>query len=394
MFMETRFGEDFSGVRVHTDAHAAQSSRQLDAVAYTIGRKIFFAAGQYRPQTRVGQRLLAHELTHVVQQKRLRARLDARSEVSAPGDATEREAEAVAEWVVRNHRPVSIRAVTAGSTALIQRQATCLSGAVCTAILGSAEEFGSSEASAERSGRARRGSMMSARAGAHGHGGRARQLELFLNAQSPGLLANIHGIFIDQDLSPRTRALTMDCASFVPPITGAVRPCVFVHGSFNQEALAFNTGRAATIRGSPREEWRLSTLTLLTHEIQHVAFETAARPAPAGVTCTRATVEAELSELNARMSEFPILFRAIPSAAGPADPARRRLADWFTEAITNRRESIRGILTALRCKCSCPDVDAYVRDTFNFVSAAWTTAERDAFNHELRETRWGLTWPL
>ena len=67
-FMENRFGEDFSGVRVHTNEHAAKTAQQLNAVAYTIGRDIFFSAGQYQPQTQEGKRLLAHELTHVVQQ--------------------------------------------------------------------------------------------------------------------------------------------------------------------------------------------------------------------------------------------------------------------------------------------------------------------------------------
>jgi len=66
--METRFGHDFSQVRVHTDATAGASARQVGAQAYTVGQHIVFAAGQYTPGTQVGQRLLAHELTHVVQQ--------------------------------------------------------------------------------------------------------------------------------------------------------------------------------------------------------------------------------------------------------------------------------------------------------------------------------------
>lgn len=67
-FMEPRFGHDFSQVKVHTDAKAAESARTVNALAYTVGRDIIFAARQYEPLTREGQRLLAHELTHVVQQ--------------------------------------------------------------------------------------------------------------------------------------------------------------------------------------------------------------------------------------------------------------------------------------------------------------------------------------
>jgi hypothetical protein len=67
-FFAARFGHDFSHVRVHTDAQAAASARSVSALAYTVGSHVVFGAGQYTPGTRAGQRLLAHELTHVVQQ--------------------------------------------------------------------------------------------------------------------------------------------------------------------------------------------------------------------------------------------------------------------------------------------------------------------------------------
>jgi hypothetical protein len=66
--MQQRFGHDFSGVRVHTDERAAQSTRAVNATAYTVGRNIVFGAGWYRPATESGLHLLAHELAHVVQQ--------------------------------------------------------------------------------------------------------------------------------------------------------------------------------------------------------------------------------------------------------------------------------------------------------------------------------------
>lgn len=67
-FMESRFGQDFGQVRVHTDAKAAASARTVNALAYTIGRDVVFNANRYAPESPAGQRLLAHELTHVVQQ--------------------------------------------------------------------------------------------------------------------------------------------------------------------------------------------------------------------------------------------------------------------------------------------------------------------------------------
>jgi hypothetical protein len=67
-FMETRFGRQFGHVQVHTDGESAQSARDIQARAYTSGNHIVFADGQYQPHTEGGRHLLAHELTHVVQQ--------------------------------------------------------------------------------------------------------------------------------------------------------------------------------------------------------------------------------------------------------------------------------------------------------------------------------------
>jgi Domain of unknown function (DUF4157) len=66
--MEARFGHDFGQVRIHTDAQAAASASAVNALAYTVGRDVVFAAGQYAPASTAGQALVAHELTHVVQQ--------------------------------------------------------------------------------------------------------------------------------------------------------------------------------------------------------------------------------------------------------------------------------------------------------------------------------------
>jgi hypothetical protein len=68
--MEPRFGHDFSRVRVHADSRAAAAARKENAEAYTFGQHVVFGAGKYKPHTPDGQRLLAHELTHVVQQTR------------------------------------------------------------------------------------------------------------------------------------------------------------------------------------------------------------------------------------------------------------------------------------------------------------------------------------
>jgi len=69
-FMEARFGQDFSGVRVHRDTKAAQSAKAVHARAYAVGRDVVFASNQFSPASPEGRRLLAHELAHTVQQRK------------------------------------------------------------------------------------------------------------------------------------------------------------------------------------------------------------------------------------------------------------------------------------------------------------------------------------
>ncbi len=67
-FMESRFGADFSNVKIHTSDAAVQMSRELNAQAFTVGSDIYFNSGKYNPSSESGKHLLAHELTHTVQQ--------------------------------------------------------------------------------------------------------------------------------------------------------------------------------------------------------------------------------------------------------------------------------------------------------------------------------------
>lgn len=117
--METAFGADFGGVRVHTGAEAGTLSRSLGARAFTTGRDVFFAQGEYRPGTEGGDRLIAHELAHVVQQG---GRAGAGPlTVGAPGDAHEREADAAAHAVTSGARAGVEGAASGGA---VQRDLT------------------------------------------------------------------------------------------------------------------------------------------------------------------------------------------------------------------------------------------------------------------------------
>jgi hypothetical protein len=104
--MESSFGSDFAGVRIHTDALAAESATAIRAQAYTSGEDIVFAEGRYAPGTLEGQRLLAHELTHVVQQGpgpvAGTPTADGSLSISDPEDAFEKAADAQADQVVQS----------------------------------------------------------------------------------------------------------------------------------------------------------------------------------------------------------------------------------------------------------------------------------------------------
>jgi hypothetical protein len=87
-YFERRLGRDFSDVRIHADDRAAESARAINAYAYTSGRHVVFAAGQYATHSERGRRLLAHELTHVIQQRSHTGSPG----IAAPDDAAEVEA--------------------------------------------------------------------------------------------------------------------------------------------------------------------------------------------------------------------------------------------------------------------------------------------------------------
>jgi hypothetical protein len=116
--MEIRMGHPLADVRIHDDADAHRSAAALRARAYTTGSHIVFAAGEYAPRSREGERVLAHELVHVIQQRTSSS--IAGSGIVPETDATELEAESIADRVTSGGAsslaPGSIQAVSPGGT--------------------------------------------------------------------------------------------------------------------------------------------------------------------------------------------------------------------------------------------------------------------------------------
>lgn len=104
--VESRFGYDFSQVRVHANEQAAKSARAVNALAYTVGNDVFFADSQYAANTSAGHRLIAHELTHVIQQSGWNSggHLQGQLTINQPGDAFEQEADATVGRVMGDGR--------------------------------------------------------------------------------------------------------------------------------------------------------------------------------------------------------------------------------------------------------------------------------------------------
>lgn len=118
--MESHMGVDLSSVRVHADGRGDTLSRSVQADAFTTGSDVFFRDGKYSPDSSDGRKLLAHELTHVVQQAS--GDVPAESRVSHPEDTHEKEASAVADTVA-SASPVTSAAGADAAGASVQRQA-------------------------------------------------------------------------------------------------------------------------------------------------------------------------------------------------------------------------------------------------------------------------------
>lgn len=96
--MEERLGHDFSRVRIHTDEQASRSAVAVNSLAYTVDQHIAFRQGHYDPTTDAGIKLLAHELTHTIQQSSTSS-ASGTLEISSPDDAAEQEADAVSSGI-------------------------------------------------------------------------------------------------------------------------------------------------------------------------------------------------------------------------------------------------------------------------------------------------------
>jgi hypothetical protein len=393
--MEPSFDHDFSHVRVHTDSMATESAEAVQAMAYTVGHNVVFGAGRYQPSTNSGRELIAHELTHVLQQ-RSGAPTGRTLRIGRPDDALEVEADSTARTFGRPAHAGPTAPTTPANWSL---QRACLSAAECAAPNTTLDNFVADTendpkyiANATKRKKACTKKPPDAACTSDGHGALASALTAILKANYPSRATHITGIFVDKDMPATWGAVTQSCSDFMPPLPGG--QCTFVPDTLEAQGKLFQRG-GHTVAGLPRAQWLISTIGTLTHETEHARFDTApAIPQPNAAACKFSDHEGNLSEMAAHLAEMHVYYRA--ALAQPSKDRFNKFHSMFDFWVKNGSEDISGIVKDLRCKCECTDADYFITKTAESVASSqkWDTSERFMIHTELRDPKWALKWPV
>jgi Domain of unknown function (DUF4157) len=351
-FMGPRFGADFSDVRVHTDPMAAESAAAVDALAYTVGRNVVFGTEQYRPDTPDGQRLLAHELAHVVQQSQA---------VSLP----------------------------------LQR--ACRSAAQCALpSAGNAGQFGGSVEAESEANAIAAGGVVPVGGGPAScpsprHGERAQHLmDLATTAGLGVTIPPTLGFYISACLSVNDGASNASCGAF-PGGAPDHRPdddsCVQVHVSDEEEAKFFQARRPETL-SDPKLRLFLEMVATVAHEAQHHRFDPkSADVVTPGPECNLDTivpnadghsVKSLLSEISAEIGEFDVYYRYTKSQPGKGSTFAMQ-SEEHNISTRQKGENILGNIKDVQCVCECGTVAKFVEEVFDEASSTWTREEKIEF---------------
>lgn len=347
-FFEPRFGRDLGAVRVHDDSAAADSARSVGAAAYTVGSQIVFGAGRYRPASDEGRRLIAHELTHTIQQggsdtslRRVPCRSAAECAVRTSGDPGTFSGDARRAEVSRAAR-------------------------LAAALPGSPD------------------AILKARIGE-----RATHFEHLLALNGIPLKPDVSGFFVNSNMDPDlVDAQTNRCRLFPggspgAPAAPADKFCVQIPAE--TEDLARSLDIAGPL-SEPQKAKLANILATGVHEMQHATFNQAQEnlgtrtigPEP---DCNLDTVIGPvnvkflLSEISAETSEFPVYFNNV---ANQANRTQALFAEERNQAL-NSGESLQGAIRTLKCGCSCATSDTLAIKAVNAIIAGWPADQTLAF---------------
>ena len=354
-FFEPRFRRDFANVRIHDDLRAARSAREVGALAYTVGQHVVVDPARYRAETAEGRRLLAHELTHVIQQ-------DGASSLSL--------------------------------------QRACRSAAQCGVTNpGSSQDFGTtveaeSEAIAKASGGVSVGGGPTS-CTLPRHGERAVNVESLATGSglAVAVAPGIAGFFINACLSPNDGASNAACSQFPGGPPGGAPPnkfCVQLHATDEDEAKAL-VAKPKPLNAVDQRRL-LVWASLVKHESQHNVFDAkAGTVVPASGSCDINTavpvpsggnVEGRLSEISAEIAEYDVYFRNRMQRPGDSEWA---LQTEEHDIAVRGGENILGNIKDLQCACDCDVVAKFVEQVFGEASSSWTNEEKKRFKKAMTD---------
>jgi hypothetical protein len=357
-FFESRFGRDFSQVRIHTGAEAAASAQSVGARAFTVGNNIVFGSGEYAPGDPAGRKLVAHELAHVVQQQQV---------------------------------------------ALPPLRRACKSSAECAApIPGDPGRFGQ-KAEAEGAA-AEKASNPTPEAGGGvcakpRHKDEATNLTAVVTGEGIVKPPEVSGIFINACFPPSAGAAKVACKEFpggTPPGADASKDCVEVKPETEDAAAAINKTPDRSAYGKERATKMAAGIA---HEFQHARFDAKASKVVAGaadckldtdVGGTGTTVEGYLSEMSAEMAQFPVYYQKNQTSPSPRNA--ELLFNEERKIATHPSESISGIIQGLQCQCECGTVESFITKTFNDGVSGWPADQTEEFQKAMTRLMPAI-WP-
>jgi len=363
-YFEPRFGRDLSTVRVHADGRAADSAAAVGAMAYTVGSDVVFGRARYAPYSTSGKHLLAHELAHVIQQE------------SVP--------------------PPTLR------------RAPCLHGSDCKFIPGDPGRFGERVDAPPKKGEIRleighaevvtpdpsapKGAPATPRPSRQGLP--AANLRKLVENSGFKIPPEASGPFIDEGLTSEVGAQATACAQFPGGLPkGAPKDgcCIQVYAEMENRATRLLASKSPRTTAEDTDALDLTSAVL--HEAEHCHFDTSkdtAKKIPAESDCNLDTVvfhgpgtnfdftvKFYLSELSAEIAEFPPYFQNFQKSSTKA--SHDLLHQKEVGLAFNKDESIRGIIHALKCACSCESVDHLIEHAVHNIIDSWPKDQASKF---------------
>ena len=388
---ESRGGIDFGALRIHTDGRAAESACSVNAAAYTVGSDIVFGAGQYAPGTSSGQKLLAHELAHTLQQGHRLARQPANGPDALDTPLTGSLDKAL-ERKLPEHKPMAAPRKTQVAP---KGETPYLSGEICAKpIAGSASDFvkGVVKESAPRS----------------ENPTPAAAVKQTANTLAPGTLDEIYEVTVNPGLPATVSGLTDRCSAFNIAAPDPLARCMEVPQDTEDRAARFNQGEKC-LSGSPdpgdysceidRDMWKREFVQTMTHEAAHIAFD---RRPPVEISSRTndAVTMHELSEIYAQLSEFPVHYHSTKEIVASLDDrkeAQKRLQvsvdTWVKIHCESKGENLAGMLTKLLCLHPREKVTIMVNSLMESLTASWPEDQKYALLQSLRYAE-NLDWPV